>query len=172
MKDHPLQLNFVKLELLVVSANPTLHHNFSILLGLSSITPSRTGRNLGVVIDDQLNFTEHIARTARSCRFALYNIMRIRPFLSELHNSWSKLLSYPDWIIVKPLQLIQMPQQECLSSHLSSQNCTGCQSQFDSNSRHWCWNNHWLCSHLHKLTTPGPCVSRSLCSASERRLVA
>ncbi len=39
--------------------------------------------NLGVVIDDQLRFTDHIATTARSCRFALYNIRKIRPFLSE-----------------------------------------------------------------------------------------
>jgi len=42
-----------------------------------------SSRNLGVVIDDQLNFTEHIARTAWSCIFTLYNIRRIRPFLPE-----------------------------------------------------------------------------------------
>ncbi len=57
--------------------------NFSIQLGSSTITPSRTARNLGVVIDDQLSFTDHIATMARSCRFALYNIRKIRPFLSE-----------------------------------------------------------------------------------------
>jgi len=83
MKDRHLQLNLVKTELLVVPPNPTLHHNFTIQLGLSSITSSRSARNLGVVIDDQLNFTDHIVRTARSCRFALYNIRRIGPFLSE-----------------------------------------------------------------------------------------
>ncbi len=83
MMDHHLQLNLAKTELLVFSANPSLHHNFSIQLGSSTITPSRTARNLGVVIDDQLSFTDHIATTARSCRFALYNIRKIRPFLSE-----------------------------------------------------------------------------------------
>ncbi len=82
MMDHHLQLNLAKTELLVFSANPSLHHNFSIQLGSSTITPSRTARNLGVVIDDQLSFTDHIATTARSCRFALYNIRKIRPFLS------------------------------------------------------------------------------------------
>ncbi|XDV15179.1 hypothetical protein PO909_015309 [Leuciscus waleckii] len=46
MKDHHLQLNLARTELLVVLANPTLHHNFSIHLGSSSITPSRRG--LGV----------------------------------------------------------------------------------------------------------------------------
>ncbi len=64
MKNHYLQLNLSKTEQLVVLANPTLHRNFSIQPGTSSITPSRTVRNLGVVIDDQLNFTDNIAKTA------------------------------------------------------------------------------------------------------------
>ncbi len=63
MMDHHLQLNLAKTELLVVSANPSLHHNFSIQLGSSTITSSRTARNLGVVIDDHLSFTDHIATT-------------------------------------------------------------------------------------------------------------
>ncbi|XP_067311201.1 uncharacterized protein [Pseudorasbora parva] len=58
-------------------------HTLSIQLGSSTNTPSGTARNLGVVIDDQLNFTDHITATARSCRFALYNIRKIRPTLSE-----------------------------------------------------------------------------------------
>ncbi len=52
MKDHHLQLNLAKTELPVVSAKPSLHHNFSVQLGSSTITPSRTTRNFGVVIDD------------------------------------------------------------------------------------------------------------------------
>ncbi len=102
MMDHHLQLNLAKTELLVFSANPSLHHNFSIQLGSSTITPSRTARNLGVVIDDQLSFTDHIAATARSCRFALYNTLgRLGPSCqSRPHNSLSKLLFSPDWTIV------------------------------------------------------------------------
>ncbi len=42
MKDHHLQLNLAKTELFVVSANPSLHHNFTIQLGSSTITPSKT----------------------------------------------------------------------------------------------------------------------------------
>ncbi len=80
MKDHHLQLNLGKTELLVVSANPSFHHNFTFQLGSSTITRSKTARNLGVVIDDQLNFSDHITKTARSCRFALYNIRRSGPF--------------------------------------------------------------------------------------------
>ncbi len=55
MKDHRLQLNLAKTELLVVSANPSFHHNFTFQLHSSTITPSKTARNLGVVIEDQLN---------------------------------------------------------------------------------------------------------------------
>ncbi len=117
MMDHHLQLNLAKTELLVFSANPSLHHNFSIQLGSSTITPSRTARNLGVVIDDQLSFTDH---RARSCRFALYNIRKIRPFLSEQAAQLlvqALVLSRLDYCnallaglpacTIKPLQLIQ-----------------------------------------------------------------
>ncbi len=83
MKEHHLQLNLAKTELLVFPATPTLQHDFTIQLGSSIITPSTSVRNFGVIFDDQLTFKEHIAKTARSCRFALHNIRKIRPFLTE-----------------------------------------------------------------------------------------
>ncbi|CAM4658002.1 unnamed protein product [Leuciscus chuanchicus] len=83
MKEHHLQLNLAKTELLVLPANPSLQHDFTIQLESSLITPSRSVRNLGVTFDDQLTFTDHISKTARSCRFALHNIRKIRPFLTE-----------------------------------------------------------------------------------------
>ncbi len=120
MKDHHLQLNIAKRELLVVSANPSLHQNVFIQLGSTTITPSRTARNLGVVIDVQLSFTDHIATTARSCRFALYNIRKIRIFLSEqavqllVQTFVLSRLDYCNALLagllactIKPLQLIQ-----------------------------------------------------------------
>ncbi len=120
MMNHHLQLNLAKTELLVVSANPSFHHNFTIQLGTSTITPSKTARNLGVVINDKLNFTDHITKTARSCRFALNNIKKIRPFLSEHATQLlvqALVLSRLDYCnallaglpasSIKPLQLIQ-----------------------------------------------------------------
>ncbi len=83
MKEHHLQLNLAKTELLVFPATPTLQHDFTIQLGSSTITPSTSVRNLGVIFDDQLTFKDHIAKTARSCRFALHLIRKIRPFLTE-----------------------------------------------------------------------------------------
>ncbi len=82
MKEHHL-LNPAKTELLVFTATPTLQHDFTIKLASSTITPSSSVRNLGVIFDDQLTFKDHIAKTARSCRFALHNIRKIRPFLTE-----------------------------------------------------------------------------------------
>ncbi len=80
----------------------------------------RSVRNLGVIFDDQLTFKEHIAKTARSCRFALHNIRKIRPFLTE-HASQLLVqalvisrLDYCNALLaglpsntIKPLQMIQ-----------------------------------------------------------------
>ncbi len=59
MKEHHLQLNLAKTELLVFPATPTLQHDFTIQLGSSTITPSSSVRNLGEMLDDQLTFKDH-----------------------------------------------------------------------------------------------------------------
>src|SRR4029434_11222491 len=40
-------------------------------------------RNLWVIIDDQLTFTAHDASVSRSYRYALFNIRKIRPYLTQ-----------------------------------------------------------------------------------------
>jgi len=62
MKEHHLQLNLAKTELLVFPATPTLQHDFSIQLGSSTITPSSSVRNLGVIFNDQLTFKPTLQR--------------------------------------------------------------------------------------------------------------
>ncbi len=125
MKEHHLQLNLAKTELLVFPATPTLQHDFTIQLGSSTITPSASVRNLGVIFDDQLTFKEHIAKIAQSCRFALHNIRKIRPFLTEKYCTTAQLLvqalvisrlDYCNALLaglpsntIKPLQMIQNP---------------------------------------------------------------
>ncbi len=72
------------------------------------------------MIDDKLNFTDHITKTAQLCRFALYNIKKIRPFVSEHATQLlvqALVLSRLDYCnallaglpasSIKPLQLIQ-----------------------------------------------------------------
>ncbi len=83
MKEHHLQLNMAKTEHLVFRATTTLQHDFTIQIVSSTITPLSSVRNLGVMFDDQLTFKDHIAKTVRSCRFALQNIRKIRPFLTQ-----------------------------------------------------------------------------------------
>ncbi len=120
MKEHHLQLNLAKTELLVFPATPTIQHDFTIQLGSSTITPSASVRNLGVIFDDQLTFKEHIAKTARSCRFVLHNIRKIRPFLTEhaaqplVQKLLISRLDYCNALLaglpsntIKPLQMIQ-----------------------------------------------------------------
>jgi len=47
------------------------------------VSPAPTARNLGVVLDHQLSCNANITSVARSCRMALYNIRKIRPFLTR-----------------------------------------------------------------------------------------
>ncbi len=120
MKEHHLQLNLAKTELLVFPATPTLQHDFTIQLGSSTITPSCSVRNLGVIFDDQLTFKDHIAKTGRSCRFALQNIRKIKPFLTQhaaqliVQAFVISRLDYCNALLagllsctIKPLQMIQ-----------------------------------------------------------------
>ncbi len=179
MKDHHLQLNLAKTELLVVSANPSLHHNFTFQLGSSTITFSKTARHLGVVIDDKLNFSDHIAKTARSCRFALYNIRKIRPFLSE-HATQLLVqalvlcrLDYCNALLaglpansIKPLQLIQNAAERLIfnepkrtrhtSVHQFALATNSCSHKIQG--INVCLQNHlWLCTSLPKLSTSDLC---------------
>ncbi|KAJ8358777.1 hypothetical protein SKAU_G00153020 [Synaphobranchus kaupii] len=94
--------------------------DLSITIDGTMVTASRSARNLGVVLEDQLDFKEHIRATAWSCRFLLYNIRRIRPYLttysaqllvqtmvtSRLDYCNSLLASLPACAIL-PLQLVQ-----------------------------------------------------------------
>ncbi len=169
MKDHHLQLNLAKTELLVVSANPSFHHNFTFKLGSSTITPSKTARDLGVVID-KLNFSDHITKTTRSCRFALYNII-YRSFLSEhatqllVQALVLSRLDYCDALLaglpassIKPLQLIQNAAARLIFNEPKRARVTPLFINL-----HWlpiaarinvCLQNHlWLCTPLPKFIT-------------------
>ncbi len=99
------------------------------LLGFEvSPSPSKfTARNLEVAIDAMLNFSDHIVKTVRSCRFALFNIRKIRPFLSEHATQLfvqalvlsrldycSALLAGLPASSIKPLQLIY-----CIITHVT-----------------------------------------------------
>ncbi len=140
-----------------------------------------------------MNFKDHITKTARSCRFALYNIKKIRPFLSEhaiqllVQALVLSRLDYCNALLaglpassIKPLQLIQNAAARLI---VNEQKRTHVTPLFI--------NLHWLpiaarikfkALMFAYRTTSGSAPlylnsllqtympSRSLCSASERRI--
>ncbi|KAI4886960.1 hypothetical protein NFI96_007819, partial [Prochilodus magdalenae] len=77
MTAHHLKLNPSKTDLSFIPDTTGPHHDLAISLGNSLITPTEDAISLGVILDGQLSFS------ARSSRFLLYNIQRIRPVVSQ-----------------------------------------------------------------------------------------
>ncbi|XP_030629371.1 uncharacterized protein LOC115811348, partial [Chanos chanos] len=86
----------------------------------SGMTPSGSAKNLGMTLDDQLNFSRHIAAVTQSCRFSLFNMRRICPFLMQQAtlllvqalvisclNYCNTLLAGLQACAIRPLQLVQ-----------------------------------------------------------------
>ncbi|KAK3551148.1 hypothetical protein QTP70_013915, partial [Hemibagrus guttatus] len=120
MMAHQLKLNPSKTELLVIPGDPSPAQDLAISLNHSMISPSATARNLGVTMDNQLSFSSHVTNVTRSCRFLLYNIRRIQPFLSTKATQvlvQSLVISRLDYCnsllaglplnAIRPLQMIQ-----------------------------------------------------------------
>ncbi|XP_064193956.1 uncharacterized protein LOC135256012 [Anguilla rostrata] len=116
MVRHHLKLNPGKTELIYIPALNSPLSDLSISLGNTILTPSPSTRNLGVV----MSLTEHISAVTRSCRFFLYNIRRIHPFLTTYSTQLlvqAVVLSRLDYCnsllaglpasSIRPLQLIQ-----------------------------------------------------------------
>ena len=115
-----LKLNLDKTELLYIPHRTSPLPELSVTVDGTTVTASRSARNLGVVLDDQLDFKEQVEAMSWSCRFLLYNIRRIQPYLStystqllvqamvisRLDYCNSLLASLPACFI-QPLQLIQ-----------------------------------------------------------------
>ncbi len=99
MKEHHLQLNLAKTELLVFPATPTLHHDFTIQLGSSTITPSASVRNLGVIFDGQLTFKDHICKNCSILQVCTTQHQKDQALLlhTTLHNFLSGPLPFLDW---------------------------------------------------------------------------
>ncbi|KAK3514078.1 hypothetical protein QTP70_003216 [Hemibagrus guttatus] len=118
MTAHQLKLNPSKTELLVIPGDPSPAQDLAISLNNSMISPSATACNLGVTMDNQLSFSSHVTNVTRSCRFLLYNIRRIQPFLSTQATQvlvQSLVISRLDYSLlaglplntIRPLQMIQ-----------------------------------------------------------------
>ena len=84
------------------------------------MSSSPSARNLGVVMDNRLSLSKNITVVTWACRFFLYNIRRIRPFLTTYFTQLfvqAMVLSRLDYCnsllaglpasAIRPLQLIQ-----------------------------------------------------------------
>ncbi|XP_062859432.1 uncharacterized protein LOC134321553 [Trichomycterus rosablanca] len=120
MSAHHLKLNPSKTEMLLIPGDLSPTQDLVISLDDFLIRPSDKVRSLGVVLDNQLTFSPYIANMTRSCRFLLYNIRKIRPFLSREATQilvqslvisrldyCNSLLAGAPMATIKPLQLIQ-----------------------------------------------------------------
>ncbi|KAI4872480.1 hypothetical protein NFI96_017479 [Prochilodus magdalenae] len=116
----PPKVNPSKTELLFIQSTTGPHRDLAISFGNSLITSTEDARSLGVILDGQLSFSAHIANLTRSCRFLLYNIRRIRPFLSQeatqllVQSLVISRLDYCNSLLaglplraIRPLQLVQ-----------------------------------------------------------------
>ncbi len=127
MKENHLQLNLAKTELLVFPATQTLQHDFTIQLGSSTITPSPSVRNLGVIFDDQLTEQNFLSRPLSFLGWTTAML-----FWLDFHQTQSNLfklfkMQRHDWSSTSPKEPML---------HLSLSPSTGYQLQLASSSRH------------------------------------
>ena len=120
MKDHHLQLNLAKTELLVIPAKESLSHNINLKIGSTIVTPNKVAKNLGVMIDDELSCSNYIDSVTQTCQFQMSNVRNIRPVLTQYSTQrlvQATVLSRVDYCnslmtglpacALKPLQMIQ-----------------------------------------------------------------
>ena len=81
MSENFLKLNEDKTEVLIIGSSEQKQPIIS-RLGNLAVDSNSTVKNLGVLIDSELNFNSHINNVTKIAFFHLRNIARIRPYLS------------------------------------------------------------------------------------------
>ncbi|XP_064190191.1 uncharacterized protein LOC135254144 [Anguilla rostrata] len=139
------------------------NHHLKLNPGDTVVSSSPTAKNLGVVMDNRLSLSQNITAVSRTCRFFLYNIRRIRPFLTTYATQLlvqAMVLSRLDYCN-SLLQLQNPPSDPCSSSRMlqrvwsttspdipmsppCSLTSTGCLLWLASNLRPWCLHTRQL----------------------------
>ena len=85
MSQDKLLMNDAKTELLLIGTRQQLAKNSidGITVGHSVIVPKSLVRNLGVWLDSNLSMGDHMTKTSSAAFYYLYNIRRIRKYLSK-----------------------------------------------------------------------------------------
>ncbi|KAK2899414.1 hypothetical protein Q8A73_012543 [Channa argus] len=97
MSERHLQLNLSKTEVLVFPARTLMKHNIRINIGSTVIVPTNSAKNLGVIIDDQLSFKDHISSVSRAADLLSTTSGRSDPTSrniqpNSLYRRWSHLV--------------------------------------------------------------------------------
>ncbi len=121
MKEHHLQINLAKTELLAYSASPTLQHDFTIQIYSSTITPS--SQKSWCNFQWQLTFKDHIAKSSRRLRSASEQRLvvpsqrgtksRSRTFSFTVPGWWTE-----HWMNIPPLSGMLSSWKRHLKTHL------------------------------------------------------
>ena len=123
LANNHLKLNDDKTEFIVVGQKSHLNRietEMSLVIGNSRIHASQCVKNIGAMIDSQMDMKSHVNNVARACYLHLRNIGRIHPNItvdatatlihafisSKIDNLNSLLAGVPD-VVLKKLQLIQ-----------------------------------------------------------------
>ena len=114
-----LQLNKDKTEL-IIFGNKKKRAKVATGLNAKGFTAKETVKNLGVIIDSDLNFSSHIKSITKSAYYHLKNISKLRDLMSSkdleklIHAFISSRVDYCNGLLtglpkktIKPLQLIQ-----------------------------------------------------------------
>ena len=86
MSHNRLKLNENKTEMMVIVSPKLRHHlpdNISLSVCNSQVETSDHVRNLGVIFDSSLSTSKQVTALSQSLNFHLYNISRVRRFLTE-----------------------------------------------------------------------------------------
>ena len=85
MRANFLQLNDDKTDVLLIGSPTTLARlpTMNVRVGDSCVPTKEIVKNLGVLMDKRLDLSSNITAVCRSCFYHLYNISKIRRFLSE-----------------------------------------------------------------------------------------
>ena len=85
MLNDKLKMNDDKIEFMIIGTSQQLAKVFinSLCVGTATITPVSSATNLGSWFDSKLTMAIHISKTCNSAFYYLYNLRRIRKYLSK-----------------------------------------------------------------------------------------
>ena len=101
MHNNKLQLNPDKTEMILITSKrnrKSLFLPFSVDLNGTSIHLSSTVRNLGVTLDQNLSFQQHVPRACQICYFELRRILSVITSYNMFSRHWYLLLYCPESI--------------------------------------------------------------------------